>query len=77
MFYTSTYKADILEEAGVMGVDEFGVGSRAISADLERFSTMKFNLSILEDSDFRSLQTLGDVNVDPGITGRSNIFAPY
>ena len=41
------------------------------------FKDMQFNLSVLDGASFRELKTYGEYPVQPGVTGRSDPFAPY
>ena len=45
--------------------------------DLLRFRTMSLNFSVLDDASFENLETFGEIPVDPGATGRNNIFEPF
>ena len=45
---------------------------------LSKFKDLKtFNFIIFNDATFRSLKTLGDIPVEPGTTGRTDLFAPF
>lgn len=48
----------------------------AIDQELEALSKMKLDFSILEDKRYKSLEIFGENPVDPGVTGKRNIFAP-
>lgn len=52
------------------------IGGPPISQELEKFDRIKLDFSILEDERYRSLEVYGEIPVDPGVTGRKNIFAP-
>lgn len=47
-----------------------------IDSSLQAFSSVTVDLSILEDERYRSLQIFGEIPVNPGITGKRNIFSP-
>lgn len=51
-------------------------GTVSLDPDLEYFQNTKLDFSILEDERYKSLEVYGEVPVDPGVTGRKNIFAP-
>ena len=44
--------------------------------DLKKFDNLKLNFDILKDGKYRSLQTFGESPVNPGTTGKKDIFAP-
>jgi hypothetical protein len=45
---------------------------------LEKFKTFdSFDFSVLDNSSFKGLKILGDIPVDPGVTGRTDLFAPF
>ena len=52
------------------------VGGVELDSDLKYFENVKLDFSILEDDRYKVLETYGEVPVDPGVTGRRNIFAP-
>jgi hypothetical protein len=45
--------------------------------DLLQFKTMRLNFSVLDETSFDNLETFGEIPVEPGATGRDNIFAPF
>jgi hypothetical protein len=45
--------------------------------DLLRFRTMSLNFSVLDETSFENLETFGEIPVNPGATGRDNIFDPF
>ena len=51
-------------------------GGSPISQELENFDRIKLDFSILEDERYKSLEVYGEIPVNPGVTGRKNIFAP-
>jgi len=51
-------------------------GGPPISQELEKFDKIKLDFSILEDERFKALEVYGEIPVNPGVTGRRNIFAP-
>lgn len=51
-------------------------GTVQLDPDLQYFENAKLDFSILEDERYKALEVYGEVPVDPGITGRRNIFAP-
>jgi len=51
-------------------------GSVPLDSNLRYFEKAKLNFSILEDERYKSLELYGEVPVDPGVTGRKNVFKP-
>lgn len=47
-----------------------------IDSSLEYFGNAKLDFSILQDERYKALEVYGEIPVDPGVTGRRNIFAP-
>jgi hypothetical protein len=48
------------------------------SDTLNKFEDLKsYNFGILNDPVFKSLRVLGDIPVQPGTTGRTDLFAPF
>ena len=46
--------------------------------NLEKFKDFKsFNFSVLDNPVFKGLKVLGEVPVNPGVTGRTDLFAPF
>jgi len=45
--------------------------------DLLEFRTVRFDFSVLENKSFKNLEIFGRIPIDPGVTGRENIFAPF
>ncbi len=45
--------------------------------DLLQFRTMSLNFSVLDKTSFENLETFGEIPVNPGATGRDNIFDPF
>ncbi len=45
--------------------------------DLLRFRTMSLNFSVLDKASFENLETFGEIPVNPGATGRDNIFDSF
>lgn len=64
LYYSQT--SEIVVDTGVVQLDP----------DLQYFENAKLDFSILEDERYKALEVYGEVPVDPGITGRRNIFAP-
>lgn len=52
------------------------IGIKQIDPDLEYFENTKLDFSILDDERYKVLEIYGEVPVDPGVTGRRNIFEP-
>lgn len=50
--------------------------SLPLDPDLQYFEDTKLDFSILSDERYKALEIYGEVPVDPGVTGRRNIFAP-
>ncbi len=44
---------------------------------LSKFKDLKLDFSIFDDTGFKSLKTFGESPVQPGPTGRTDIFAPF
>ncbi len=44
---------------------------------LSKFKDLGLDFSIFDDTRFKSLKTFGESPVQPGPTGRVDIFAPY
>lgn len=51
----------------------------AISAGdtLAKFKDLKFDFSIFDDARFKSLKIFGESPVQPGASGRTDLFAPF
>ena len=64
LYYSQT--SEIIVDTGAVQLDP----------DLQYFENAKLDFSILEDERYKALEVYGEVPVDPGITGRRNIFAP-
>lgn len=41
-----------------------------------KFKDLRFDLSIFQNQNFSSLRTFGEFPVDPGFTGKRDLFAP-
>ena len=48
----------------------------SISTELDSFNRIKFDLSILDNEHYKALEVYGEIPVDPGVSGRRNIFEP-
>lgn len=44
--------------------------------DLEKFQNLKLDFSVLDSDLFEALQQIGEAPIDPGQTGKKDIFAP-
>ena len=64
LYYSQT--SETLVDVGVIEIDP----------SLEYFNNAKLNFSILDDERYKALESYGEVPVEPGVTGRKNIFAP-
>lgn len=51
-------------------------GTIPLDPNLQYFERTKLDFSILDDERYKSLELYGEVPVDPGVTGRRNIFDP-
>lgn len=51
-------------------------GAVPIDQALQYFQNAKLDFSVLDDERYRALEIYGEVPVDPGVTGRRNIFEP-
>ena len=43
---------------------------------LKSFQNLKIDFSILDSTAYKSLQIFGEMPVNPGVTGKKDIFAP-
>jgi len=78
LFYSSSTIDDASQE---IQVNTFLPGQETTSvfsssSELEFFSSMNFDLSILDDESYKSLGVIGERNTDSGLTGKTNPFAP-
>ena len=50
----------------------------AIAQDKEflKFKDLKFDLSLFQNEEFSRLRTFGEFPIEPGVTGKRNIFSP-
>lgn len=44
--------------------------------DLKKFENLKIDFSTLDDKKYRVLEVFGESPVNPGVTGKKDIFAP-
>ena len=44
---------------------------------LAKFKDVKFDFSIFNDARFKALQVIGEYPVQPGATGKADLFAPF
>ncbi|OGM99023.1 MAG: hypothetical protein A2915_03640 [Candidatus Yanofskybacteria bacterium RIFCSPLOWO2_01_FULL_41_34] len=44
--------------------------------DLNKFENLKIDFSILDNKKYKALQIFGESPVNPGVTGKKDIFAP-
>jgi hypothetical protein len=44
--------------------------------DLKTFQNLKIDFSILDNNKYKALQVFGESPVNPGVTGKKDIFAP-
>lgn len=70
--------------AGYIYYSQFGLSSFTIEPspisdknDLGKFESLNTDLSILENKRFKVLQIFGESPVNPGVTGKRDIFAPF
>ena len=47
------------------------------SDTLAKFKDIKFDFSIFDDARFRSLKVFGESPVQPGTTGKTDLFSPF
>jgi hypothetical protein len=68
LFYSQSLKGDALD-----------IPPPAISSDqtLSKFKSLNLDFSVFDDFKFRSLKVFGESPVQPGPTGRVDIFAPF
>lgn len=63
------YSQGAVDETVVTPVIETGEG-------IEKFKDLKIDFSVLDSAKLSSLKTFGDLPVQPGQTGKRDIFAP-
>jgi hypothetical protein len=57
---------------------EMGIPPPVLTDDsLSKFKDISLDFSIFDDARFKSLKTFGESPVQPGPTGRADIFAPF
>ena len=57
---------------------EMGIPPPVTTDDtLSKFKDISLDFSIFDDARFKSLKIFGESPVQPGLTGRADIFAPY
>lgn len=44
--------------------------------DLKKFESLKIDFSILDNKKYKALEIFGESPVNPGVTGKRDIFAP-
>jgi len=44
--------------------------------DLKKFENLKIDFSILDNKKYKALEIFGESPVNPGVTGKRDIFAP-
>ena len=44
--------------------------------DLKKFENLKIDFSILDNNKYKALEIFGESPVNPGVTGKKDIFAP-
>ncbi len=44
--------------------------------DLKKFENLKIDFSILDNSKYKALEIFGESPVNPGVTGKKDIFSP-
>ena len=44
--------------------------------DLKKFENLKIDFSILDNKKYKALEVFGESPVNPGITGKKDLFAP-
>ncbi len=44
--------------------------------DLKTFENLKIDFSILDNAKYKTLQVFGESPVNPGVTGKKDLFAP-
>lgn len=44
--------------------------------DLDKFKDLKIDFSILDNKKYKALEVFGEAPVNPGVTGKKDIFAP-
>lgn len=52
------------------------LGAGDIDPNLQYFESAKLDFSVLNDERYKALEIYGETPVNPGVTGRKNIFAP-
>lgn len=51
-------------------------GGAPIDPNLLYFENAKFDFSVLDRPSYKDLEIYGEIPVNPGVTGRKNVFAP-
>jgi hypothetical protein len=44
--------------------------------DLKKFENLKIDFSVLDNKKYKALEIFGESPVNPGVTGKKDIFAP-
>ena len=44
--------------------------------DLKKLENLKINFSILDNNKYKALEVFGESPVNPGVTGKKDLFAP-
>lgn len=58
--------------------NEVGIPPPVLADDtLSKFKNLGLDFSIFDDTRFKSLKIFGELPVQPGPTGRTDIFAPF
>ena len=68
-FYYSSYVLPALTPVGPPPISE--------TDDLQKFKDLQIDYGILTNMKFNNLQIYGESPVNPGVTGKSNLFAPF
>lgn len=67
-FYYSSYV--------VPAIDPVAAAPISPNDDLKSFENLRIDFGILTNAKFQSLQIFGESPVNPGVTGKNDLFAP-
>jgi len=68
-YYAQIGTADLSEVAPILNIGR--------NDDLSKFENITFPTKVLEANSYRNLRVFGEAPVQPGFSGRPDIFAPF
>ena len=68
-FYYSSYVLPALTPVGPPPISE--------TDDLQKFKDLQIDFAILANTKFKNLQIFGESPVNPGVTGKRDLFLPF